>query len=167
MTHQRSDALDLAMGAVAGAIGVWVMDRVGWSMYRREDPTAFQREHEARSERRDVAHAAVKKAADLTGAPLPTREPSGAGIAVHYALGILPGALYAAARRKYPALTAGHGTLYGFGLFVLMDEITAPALGLASGPAKYPWQAHARGLVSHLVLGIVTETVLGAFRRIR
>ncbi len=39
--------------------------------------------------------------------------------------------------------------------------------GLASGPTAYPWQAHARGLVAHLVLGATTDAVLGAADRIR
>lgn len=32
--------------------------------------------------------------------------------------------------------------------------------GLAASPGDYPWQDHARGLVAHLVYGIVTDTVL-------
>lgn len=46
------------------------------------------------------------------------------------------------------------------GLTVVNDEILAPVLGLASGLTHYPWQAHARGLVGHLVLGATTDTVL-------
>lgn len=37
-------------GAVAGAARVWLMDRVGWFLYRREDPAAVQREQAARVE---------------------------------------------------------------------------------------------------------------------
>ncbi|MDP9382790.1 MAG: DUF1440 domain-containing protein, partial [Chloroflexota bacterium] len=55
---------------------------------------------------------------------------------------------------------AGRGLLYGAVLFLLNDEILAPVLGLASGPTAYPWQAHARGLISHVVLGAATDTVL-------
>ncbi len=47
------------------------------------------------------------------------------------------------------------------------DEVLAPALGLASGAARYPWQAHARGLVGHLVLGAATDTVLDVLDRVK
>ena len=181
---------DMALGAVAGAAGVWVMDRVGWFMYDYEDRDAVAQELRARrggddveftpaeasarqdqdqpgTPGKDVAHVAVEKAARLTAATLPTAQPNPAGIAMHYGLGILPWALHAVLRRKVPAVGAGAGALYGAGLFVVNDEIVAPVLGLASGPMQYPWQAHARGLVAHTVLGVVTETVLRAADRAR
>ncbi len=68
--------------------------------------------------------------------------------------------LYAPLRRRIEGLDAGRGLLYGLGLFLLVDEGVVPALGLGAGPTEYPWQAHARGLVTHLVLGLVTDTVL-------
>lgn len=68
--------------------------------------------------------------------------------------------LYGALRDRAGWLGAGRGLLYGLGLFLVNDELLAPALGLASGPAQYPWQAHARGLVAHLVLGAATDAVL-------
>lgn len=182
--------LDMALGTVAGAAGVWVMDRVGWSMYQREDRAAVVRELQARrggadvactdGERaalrhdsragtpgKDTAHVAVEKLVSLTGLPLRTEQRNAAGIVVHYALGFVPGALHAIVRRKVPAVRAGGGALYGFGLFLLNDEILAPALGLASGPRRYPWQAHARGMVTHVVLGVVTERALRLSDRAR
>lgn len=165
MKRRKNTAGEIARGAVAGAAGVWAMDKVGWGMYNRENPAALRREHLARVGNRDVAHAAVRKVAELTGANLTTRQPSMPGIIVHYTLGVLPGALYGVARDRVPALGAGNGSLYGLGLFVLMDEVIAPSLKLAAGPTKYPWQAHARGLASHLVLGVVTDTVLRVLNR--
>ncbi len=34
-----------------------------------------------------------------------------------------------------------------------------------SGPGAYPWQAHTRGLIAHVVLGVVTESALKLFDR--
>ncbi|WP_216699005.1 DUF1440 domain-containing protein [Arthrobacter sp. Br18] len=167
VTSERSIALDMILGAAAGAAGVWAMDRVGGFLYNHEDPAALEREHQARAGGKDVAHAAIEKAADKTGIDLPTGEPNPAGITMHYALGILPGALHAVIRREAPFMKAGNGALYGFGLYVLNDEIVAPALGLASGPKEYPWQAHARGMVAHTVLGVVTESLLRISDRAR
>jgi hypothetical protein len=164
---QRNIAVDVVLGAVAGAAGVWVMDPVGWFMYDHEDPAALAQEHRARPGGRDVAHAVVAKVGELTGTDVSTGQPSAPGLAVHYGLGMVPGALYAIARNEVPALRAGNGALYGFGLFAMNDEVAAPLLGVASGPRAYPWQAHVRGLVAHVVLGIVTESVLKLFDRLR
>lgn len=116
---------------------------------------------------KDVAHAAAGKLAAAVGRKLMPEQPHPVGIAMHYALGIVPGALYGTLRRRAGGVGAGRGLLYGAGLFLVNDEILAPALGLASRPAAYPWQAHARGLVSHLVLGAVTDTVLEVLDRDR
>ena len=159
-------AADVVKGAVAGAAGVWLMDRVGWFLYRREDPAALRRERAVRPGGKDPAHAAAAKLAGLLGVRRSPPQPHPAGIAVHYALGVLPGALYAPLRRRLGGLGAGRGLLYGLGLFLVNDELLAPALGLASGPTAYPWQAHARGLAEHLVLGAATDAVLGAADRI-
>jgi hypothetical protein len=165
--EQRNVAVDMVLGALAGAAGVWVMDQLGWAMYDREDPAALAREHRARAGGRDVAHAMVAKFGEVTGADVPTEQPNPAGLAVHYGLGMVPGALYGAARREAPALRVGNGALYGLGLFVMNDEVAAPLMGVASEPGTYPWQAHARGLISHVVLGVVTESVLKLFDRMR
>ena len=158
-------AADLVKGAVAGAAGVWVMDRVGWAMYRGEDPRALQQEQTARVEGKDVAHVAAGKLAGLAGVTLAPQQPHPAGLAVHYALGIGPAALYATLRRRMPAVGWGWGIPYGLALFLMQDEGLAPLLGLASGPSAYPWEAHWRGLVSHLVLGGVTHALLGLLDR--
>ncbi len=70
------------------------MDRVGWFMYDNEEVSALQREHRARPGNLDVAHAAADKAAALIGRRLPD-QPNITGMVVHYALGVLPGAVYA------------------------------------------------------------------------
>jgi hypothetical protein len=166
-SQQGNVGVDMVLGALAGAAGVWVMDRVGWAMYDREDPAALAQEHRARPGGRDVAHAMVTEFGEVTGADVPTEQPNAAGLAVHYGLGMVPGALYGAARHDLPGLRAGNGALYGLGLFVMNDEVAAPLMGVASGPGAYPWQAHVRGLISHVVLGVVTESVLKLFDRMR
>lgn len=153
---------DMVKGAIAGAIGVWVMDRVGWDMYLSEDPKAFQQEKEAQVEGKYAAHVAVGKMADAMGKELTETQQHKAGKAMHYGLGVMPGALYGAMRNRVPAVRAGRGLVYGLGLFIMNDEIMNPLMGLSSGPTAYPWQAHWRGLVTHMVLGAVTETVIGA-----
>lgn len=190
LINKRPVFLELVLGAVAGAAGAWVMDRVGGYMYKHEDRDAMARELQARKGGQDVrftdaekaaldqqpgtgrvgkdtSHAAVEKAGSLSGINVRTGQPNPAGIIVHYGLGVLPGALHAVIRQKAPVMRAGGGVLYDLGLFVVNDEMAGPLLGLASGPRSYPWQAHARGLAAHLILGVVTETVLRLFDSIR
>ena len=142
------------------------MDQVGWALYRRENDAAVRRELEARVDGKDVAHVAAGKIAGVMGKSLTQEQPHPAGLAVHYALGIVPGALYGTLRQQVPGLGAGRGLLYGLGLYLINDELMNPMLGLASGPTAYPWQAHARGLVAHLVLGVATDAVLDVFEHI-
>ena len=54
------------------------------------------------------------------------------------------------------------GLLFGLGMFLVEDEALNTILGTAAPPRRYPLQAHARGLISHLILGVVTEAVLSA-----
>lgn len=151
---------DAVKGAVAGAVGVWAMDKVTWWMWDREDPEALQREREARPGGLDPAHVIANRAAEAVGTELIPRQPHPAGVAVHYGLGMMPGAAYGVLRRRVPAVGVGGGLLYGLALSLVEDEGTAPALGLAGKPTEYPWQAHARGLVGHLVLGAATHATL-------
>ena len=163
------------------------MDQVGWFMLRAERDHALARDLQARPSRESAgagtaaevhgvrrspvlgtgSAGAVQKATQVSGVSAPSRRPGPAAAVFHYGLGMLPGALYATARRMNPSLGAGCGTLYGLGLFVVMDETAAPLTGMASAPARYPWQAHARGLVAHLVLGATTEVFLRAAERLR
>jgi uncharacterized membrane protein YagU involved in acid resistance len=73
-----------------------------------------------------------------------------------------PAALYAASRKHLPGGVVIRGLAYGLAMFLIEDEVLNPALGVAAPPQKYPWQAHARGLVAHLALGLATEAVLAA-----
>lgn len=154
-----SIAADMLKGAIGGAVGVWLMDQAGWQMYLTEDPEAFRQEKEAQVHGKYAAHVAAGKMAKAAGVSLSEEEQYRAGKTVHYMLGIVPGALYGALRHRVEGVGAGHGLLYGAGMTILEDEIANPLLGFASGPTEYPWQAHARGLVSHLILGMVTDTV--------
>lgn len=147
-------------GAIAGGIATWIMDRVDWFMFNHEDPAARRLTEHVRPGGMDPAHATVNKMAEAMGKELHPKQPHPAGIAMHYALGILPGALYGATRERFPAMSAGSGSVFGLGVFLLNDEVLNTVTGSGADPRAYPWQAHARGLISHLVYGVATEMVL-------
>ena len=164
-SNENDGALAGALkGAVAGAIGVWVMDQVDWYMYDHEDPEARRRTQEVRPGGLDPAHVLANRVAGAFGKELSPRQPHPAGIAVHYLLGIGPGALYGALQDRVPALGLGRGALFGLGLFLVQDELANAATGLSARPRQYPWQAHARGLIAHVVYGVVTDTLLRLMR---
>lgn len=164
--HQREPVfVDALKGAVAGGIGVWVMDQVDWYMYNHEDPEARRRTQEVRPGGLDPAHIIANRMAGAFGMELSPKQPHPAGVAIHYSLGIGPGALYGALHDRVPALGVGRGALFGLGLFLMQDEALNAATGLSASPRRYPWQAHARGLVAHIVYGVVTDTLLRLLRR--
>jgi uncharacterized membrane protein YagU involved in acid resistance len=151
--------MDAVKGALAGAVAVWVMDRVTWDLYRNQPPEAFRQEKEAQVEDTFAAQVAAKKVAKATDMALSEQQVYDRGQVIHYAIGMLPGALYGALRDRREGVGAMRGLAYGLTLFVFADELLNPLLGLTSGPTRYPWQTHARGLIGHLVLGGVTDIV--------
>lgn len=161
-TEQENMAANALKGAVAGAIGVWVMDRIDWFMYNREDSDTRRQTIAARPRGLDPAHVAVNRIAEKMGTRLSPEQPHPAGVAMHYSLGVGPGALYGALRNRFPALGSGRGSVYGLGLFLMQDEALNAVSGLSGPPRKYPWQAHARGLIAHVVYGMVVDAVLRA-----
>ncbi len=151
---------EVLKGAIAGAASVWVMDRITWYMYNHEDREAYKQEKNAQIDKKYVAFVAADKIAKAAGVGMNDHQEFISGKTIHYLLGMMPGALYGVLRHKYKDLDKGRGLLYGFGLFIVMDEIVAPLAGLSSGPLAYPWQAHARGLAGHLAVGVATDAAV-------
>ena len=150
----------MARGAIAGAVGTWAMDRVTRWMWNRESPELRIRERWVRPGGLDPAHVMANRVAGAMGKELEPRQPHPAGVGVHYALGVVPGAVYGALRGRVAGVDALGGLLYGLGLFVFEDEGANTLLGTSGKPADYPWQAHVRGLVGHMVLGVATHATL-------
>jgi hypothetical protein len=160
MEERESVLTDTLKGAVAGGIAVWVMEQVDWFMYNHESAEARRRTQRVRPRGMDPAHVMANRIAHAVGTGLSPPQPHPAGIAIHYALGIAPGALYGALQDRIPGLGVGRGALFGLGLFLVHDEFLNTKAGLSARPSRYPWQAHVRGLVAHLVYGVVTDTLL-------
>ncbi|QIB50304.1 DUF1440 domain-containing protein [Pseudomonas sp. OIL-1] len=142
-------------GAAAGALAVWVMDRVDWFAYNRESEQARQRTIAARPGGMDPGHVLASKVAGAVGKEI--TQPHPAGISAHYVFGMAPAAVYGALYDSVPALSAGKGTLFGLGMFLMHDEGLNALSGLSGKPQAYPWQAHARGFLAHLVYGVVLD----------
>jgi hypothetical protein len=164
-SDQGSMMMDAAMGALAGAAAIWVMDRVDWFMFMHEDPEARRQTQAVRPEGKDPAHVMAGQAAHAMGKEFSNPQQNPAGLAVHYGLGTMPGALYGTMRDRVGGIGAARGIAYGLGLFLLQDEALGAIGGTAARPGQYPWQAHARGFVSHVVYGFVLDAVFAALKK--
>lgn len=151
--------VDLVKGAAAGAVGVWAMDVATWAVYRRQSLATLMQEKENRPFGKDPAHAMAERLRRLIGSEV-QEEPNALGITIHYQLGMAPAAAYVRLRRRMPWLRAGRGSLYGALLYVANDQIAGRVLGIMGPQNDYPGQAHIRGLIGHVVLGVVTEATL-------
>ena len=147
---------DLARGAAAGTAATWVMDQVTQAMLDAQAPEVTAREQSAMVRGKGAVANLVDRLAvrlDLSDDAKRTAEQ-----VVHFGLGAVPGALYAALRRRVPLLGAGGGLVFGFLLWLGLDEYANAALGLAASPDAYPPETHLRGLVGHAVLGALTDS---------
>jgi hypothetical protein len=147
------------VGSAAGAVATWMMTKVTTLMYEHEDPDARKREDKVRGNV-NAYEIAAARGAELLGKELTERQRGALGTAIHWVIGILAGAVYALIRLHLTNPNVGYGLLFGFVFWLVVDETMNPVLRLTPGPLAYPWQAHLRGLVGHLVFGAATELSL-------
>jgi hypothetical protein len=146
-------------GAIAGAVATWLMGRITSYMYERENKNAREAEDQARNGRTSYG-AAAEKVAGLAGRSLDDQQRERVGSAIHWAIGIGTGAVYAVLRRRFAGVGRLGGAAFGTAFWGVVDEGLVSGLGLTPGPAAFPWQAHARGLAGHLTFGTVTDATL-------
>jgi uncharacterized membrane protein YagU involved in acid resistance len=151
---------DLTRGAAAGAAATWLMDAVTTQYLKQQPETATAQEEAVRPKGQHAVDNLVDLIQERTGMEISDEQRPMVTQAIHYGLGVVPGALYAVVRKRVPLVGATGGLLYGFALWALMDEYVNTRLGLVAQPDAYPAAAHGRGLVGHLVLGAGTDTIL-------
>jgi hypothetical protein len=158
-------AKDAIAGAAAGALATLVMGKVTSYLYEHE-PAPVREQYERVTGGKGPAERAAEKLERVLGRELSEAQRQKLAQSIHWALGMAGGAAYGVLRRRVPRTHWGHGLAYGVEFFALVDEGLTPLLGLAEPPPAYPWQAHARGLVGHLVYGVVTDAALHAMDRV-
>jgi hypothetical protein len=165
--ERRQPVLATALvGAAAGAVGTAALDSVDWFLWDREDPVSKRRTEAVRPGGEPPADVLVGRIEDALGARVDPETHQKRGVAMHYAIGITPAVGYALAREQLRVRGIARGALFGFGLWLLQDEVLNSATGLGAKPQDYPWKAHARGLAAHLAYGVVTELALEAADRV-
>jgi putative membrane protein len=170
----RNIGKGLVAGLVGGLIGTVVMTEFqnGWSAASKalkngnteqNKPTNQQQNEESE----DATMKAAGKIASIAGRQLSHAQRKKLGPVVHYSFGTLQGALYGSI-----AEMAGNsegllpGLVFGSALFLAVDEVAVPALGLSGKPTEYPISSHLYGLAAHLVYGVSTEIARRGFRAV-
>ena len=153
---------DAARGALAGAVGTWLMDLVTTGLLEGQSRETTRREEAARPNGKGSVENLVDRIEKMSGRPFDPRQRTMLTQVIHYGLGVAPGALYGALRHRVPLLGAGRGLVYGLVLWAVNDEYANTALGLAGPFGAYPLQTHWRGLVGHVVLGMATDSGIDA-----
>jgi hypothetical protein len=158
--RRRSIFRDGIRGAVAGAIAVWVMDLVTTGLLEQQSREVTEREEAARPNGKPALVNLVDRLEGDWELDLDQEQRDGLLTALHYGLGVVPGALYAILRDRLPLVGLARGALYGIVLFAVNDEYLNTKLGLAGAFEAYPIETHWRGLVGHVALGVTTDTAI-------
>ena len=151
--------VDVARGAVAGAVGTWVMDLITTGIVSGQSKAAAKREAAARPNGKSSVENLVDRLPAWTGIDIPAERRPLVQQLVHFGLGVVPGAAYALLRRT-PLTGTARGAAMGALLWALNDEFINSKLGLAGPFEAYPLETHLRGLVGHVALGITTDTTI-------
>ncbi|HXC95574.1 MAG TPA: DUF1440 domain-containing protein [Edaphobacter sp.] len=101
----------------------------------------------------------------IAGHELMGHEKGVAAEGVRWGFGALTGAAYGALAEYYPAATAKDGAGFGMALSSLTQGTVLPAMGLASEPEEQTARERTSELATHVVYGVVTETVRRVVRR--
>jgi hypothetical protein len=149
---------DAVRGAIAGGVATWVMDLVTTTLLEAQPAEVTEQEESAQPNGKSSVANLLDRIQAAIGLDLDADERAWAEQAIHYALGIVPGAIYGILRRRVPLAAARGGLVFGLLLFALNDEYLNTRLGLAGPIQAYPPETHVRGLVGHAVLGAVTDT---------
>jgi len=156
----RSWRRDALRGAIAGGVATWAMDLVTTAMYETQAPEVTRAEQAGQPNGKGSVANLVDRMETVLGIDLEPDVRGRVEQGVHYALGVVPGAMYGVFRNRLPLVGARHGLLFGLALFAVNDEWLNTRLGLAGPISAYPPETHLRGLVGHVVLGTTTDTTL-------
>lgn len=145
----------LAKGLLAGAIGGAVATAA---------KTALGKVYPPRTPAQPEPPAVL--AEKIAGHELSPAKKELASETIHWAFGIATGAAYGALAEYYPAATSRDGVNFGMTLMALTHEASLPAIGLSAPPANQTQREKTSEIASHVVYGVVTETVRRMLRKV-
>ena len=101
----------------------------------------------------------------IAGHPMDESSKAMASEAIHWGFGALTGAAYGGLAEFYPAATSKEGVSFGLALASLTHGSALPAMGLSAAPADQKQREQTSEMATHVVYGMVTETVRAVVRR--
>ena len=78
---------------------------------------------------------------------------------IHWTFGAAAGAAYGALAEFYPNATSRNGASFGMTLMALTHEGALPAFGLSAQPEEQTTREKSSEMVTHVLFGVVAETV--------
>jgi putative membrane protein len=108
----------------------------------------------------------VLLAGRVAGHELTVVQTKEAAEAIQWGFGAATGAAYGALAEYVPTVTSKDGASFGMALVTLTHQGTLPMLGLAAHPGEQTAREKASEMTSHIVYGIVTETVRRVVRQL-
>lgn len=85
---------------------------------------------------------------------------------IHWGFGAVTGAAYGVLAEFYPAATAKEGATFGLTLASLTHGSALPAMGLSAEPQQQTTREHTSEVATHIIYGLVTETVRSLVRKL-
>ena len=84
---------------------------------------------------------------------------------IHWSFGALAGAAYGVMAELYPAVTAKNGATFGITLMSVTHKGALPSLGLSAEPEHQDSREKRSEMVTHVIYGVVCESVRGIVRK--
>jgi putative membrane protein len=95
-----------------------------------------------------------------------TRGKKAAEEGMHWAFGAVAGAAYGVIAELYPPVTSKNGATFGMALMTVTNEAALPALGLTASPEEQEGREKRSEMATHIVYGVVCETVRSVVRKV-
>jgi putative membrane protein len=146
---------NLVKGAIAGLVG---------GLIATAAKTAAERIYPPRTHGEPEPPAVL---AEKMGQPrLETTQKKAVVEGIHWGFGALTGAAYGMMAELYPSVTSKGGTTFGLTLMTVTHEGALPALGLSAPAEQQEGRERRSEMATHIVYGIVCETVRNLVRRV-
>jgi uncharacterized membrane protein YagU involved in acid resistance len=157
---RRKVLAGMLAGVLAGAAATAAMDGY-WTIVQnvpgeRPEQKPKRGDDNQKKEEPSTQIMADKVSQAVTGHEVPKKHKAEAGVAVHYATGLLWGAAFGALAARVPRMGIVAGILYGIFIWLALDEIGLRALNIAPDAEEVPLEEHMQALGAHLVFGGAT-----------
>ncbi len=158
--RRRNVLAGMLAGVLAGAAATAAMDGY-WAVVRSEPGERPEQKPKRGDDSQEKDEPSTQIMADklsqaVIGREVPKKHKAEAGVAVHYATGLLWGAAFGALAARVPRVGIVAGLLYGVFIWLALDEVGLRALTIAPEADEVPLEEHVQALGAHLVFGGAT-----------